>query len=104
MNTPIKTNRLKVKINHSEYEKHFDVFLISTSEKYICRGAYIIDAPILCNDVLSVCFESGREFYVLMRKSDANKVLLKKVITESEGGETLTVADRKSTRLNSSHM
>lgn len=95
MNTPIKTNRLKVKINHSEYEKHFDVFLISTSEKYICRGAYIIDAPILCNDILSVCFESGREFYVLMRKSDANKVLLKKVITESEGGETLTVASVK---------
>lgn len=99
MNTPIKTNRLKVKINHSEYEKHFDVFLISTSEKYICRGAYIIDAPILCNDVLSVCFESGREFYVLMRKSDSNKVLLKKVITESEGGETLTIASVKTNQV-----
>ena len=91
MNTPIKTNRLVVRINRYEYEKHFDIFLIVTSEKYLRKGAYIIDAPLLCNNVLSVCFESGKELYVLMRKDEGNRALLKKVIIESDGGDALTI-------------
>lgn len=92
MNTPIKTNKLNVRINREEFEKRYDIFLIATSEKYIRRGSYIIDAPLLCNNVLAIYFESGKEFYVLMRKNDANKALLKKVIAESEGGDALTVS------------
>lgn len=92
MSTPIKTNRLIARINRDEYEKRYNIFLITTSEKYIRRGSYILDTPLLCDNVLSICFESGKEFYVLMRKSDTNKALLKKVIADSEDGETLTVS------------
>ncbi len=92
MNTPIKTNRLTAQINLGEYEKHYEIYLIATSEKYFNRGAYILDVPLLCNNVLSIYFESGKEFYTLMRKNDNNKVLLKKVISETEGGDTVTVS------------
>lgn len=92
MNTPIKTNKLKIFINRDEYEKKYDIFLISTSDKYLHRGAYIIDAPLLCNNVLSICFDSGKEFYVLMRKDDSNRTLLKNVIEKPDGGDALTIS------------
>lgn len=92
MNTAIKTNKLIAKIDRSEYEKRYDVFLISTSDKYIRRGAFIIDAPFLCNNVLAICFESGQKFYVLMKKDDANKASLKKVLEGLDGGDVLTIS------------
>lgn len=92
MSTAIKTNKLIAKINRDEYEKRYDIFLISTSEKYIRRGAFIIDAPFLCNNVLAICFESSQKFYVLMKKGDVNKASLKKVMAESDGGDALTIS------------
>lgn len=92
MSTPIKTNRLVARINYEEYEKRYDIFLITTAEKYLRRGSYILDAPLLCDSVLSICFESGKEFYVLMRKDDSNKAMLKKIIADSEDGDTITIS------------
>lgn len=91
MSTAIKTNKLIAKINRDEYEQRYDIFLISTSEKYIRRGAFIIDAPFLCNNVIAIYFESGQKFYVMMNKDDTNKKLLKKVMEESDGGDVFTV-------------
>lgn len=92
MSTPIKTNRLVARINYEEYEKRYDIFLITTAEKYLRRGSYILDTPLLCDSVLSICFESGKEFYVLMRKDDSNKAMLKKIIADSEDGDSITIS------------
>lgn len=99
MSTPIKTNRLIVHINRDEYEKRYDIFLITTSEKYFRRGTYVMDTPILCDNVLSICFESGKEFYVLMRKNETNKAMLKKVIAGAEDGDALTVSFVKTSQV-----
>lgn len=92
VSTPIKTNKLHVELNCEEIENRYDIFLISTSEKYFAHGAYIIDAPLLCNNVCAVSFESGRAFYVLMNKYPDNKSNLKKTLFSADGGDTITIS------------
>ena len=99
MSTPIKTNKLIAKINYEEYEKTYDTFLIATSEKYLSSGSYVLDTPLLCDNVLSLCFESGKEFYVLMKKDDGNKAILKKALLESKDGDTLTISSVKVSKI-----
>ncbi len=89
---PIKTNQLKIDINSSALYGQYDVFRVETSDKYFKRGAYILDAPLLCNNVCSVYFDSGKCFYVLMKKSLSNKTNLKDVLLQSEGGDKITLA------------
>lgn len=92
MNTPIKTNKMQVRLNRQELTNRYDIFIISTTENFFSHGAYILDAPLLCNNICSVYFTSGKEFYVLLRKNDANKTALKKVLSEAEGGDTITIS------------
>ena len=89
-------------MNKDELAHQYDIFLISTSEKYLPQGAYILDAPLLCNNVCAVCFETGREFYVLMKKCDTNKVALKKAISESDGGDVVTISAIAPTQIHDS--
>lgn len=91
MSSPIKTNQLTYAFNKELFVKKYDVFQIENDKDYFKRGAYIIDAPLLNNDVCSVFFESGKKFFVLMKKNDTNHSRLKEVITKEEGGECITV-------------
>lgn len=93
MNIPIKTNQLKIDLNVSKLAEKYNVFKIETTEKYFSRGAYILDMPLLCNNVCSVYFDSGKSFYVLMLKSKENKSRLKNALTETGGGNKVTVAE-----------
>lgn len=92
MNAPIKTNQLTYKFNRELFSKNYDIFCIRTSEKYFKNGAYIIDAPLLSNNVYSVLFKSGKEFFVLMKSSDANVSLLKNAISKADGADLITIS------------
>ena len=92
MNAPIKTNQLTYKFNNELFSKNYDIFCIHTSEKYFKNGAYIIDAPLLSNNVCSVLFESGKEFFVLMKSNDANISLLKDAILKEDGTDRITIS------------
>ena len=72
MNVPIKTNQLTYTFDKELFSKNYDIFCIRTSEKYFKNGAYIIDAPLLSNNVCSVLFKSGKEIFVLMKSNDTN--------------------------------
>lgn len=92
MSIPIKTNQLEVDLNLSQFDQKFDVFKITTSEKYFNRGAYMLDTPLLCNNVQSVFFETGNNYFVLMLKDTANKSRLKSALLNTDGGEKITIA------------
>lgn len=92
MSFPIKTNQLTYKLNKELFSKSYDIFCIRTSEKYFKNGAYIIDAPLLSNNVCSVLFKSGKEIYVLMKRNEANISLLKDVILKEDGADRITVS------------
>ena len=70
MNVPIKTNQLTYMFDKELFSKNYDIFCVRTSEKYFKNGAYIIDAPLLSNNVCSVLFKSGKEIFVLMKSND----------------------------------
>lgn len=89
MNIPIKTNQLKVDIDFAALDQKYDIFMVETTDRYFNRGAYILDTPLLSNNVRSVYFDSGKCFYVLMLKNLANKIHLKEMLIDSEGGDKI---------------
>lgn len=94
MNIPFKTNQLKIDMNTAMVDQRYDIFRIETTDKYFNRGAYILDVPLLCNNVCSVYFDSGKCFYVLMRKDTANKTRLKNILLNAEGGDKISISEQ----------
>ena len=95
MGTSIKINKLSYKLDRQAIATEYDFFTIETSEKYIKRGAYILDAPTLNRNVKSIVFESGRRALMMMCKDDRNRSLIKELISGVEGGSKLSVAETK---------
>lgn len=93
MNIPIKTNQLKIDMNTAMVDQRYDIFRIETTDKYFNRGAYILDAPLLCNNICSVYFDSGKCFYVLMHKDRANKTRLIDVLLNTEDGDKIAISE-----------
>ncbi len=92
MSAPIKTNQLTYTFDKELFSKNYDIFCIRTSEKHFKNGAYIIDAPLLSNNVCSVLFKSGREIFVLMKSNGSNKLLLKNAILKEDGADRITIS------------
>ena len=92
MNAPIKTNQLTYTFDKDLFSKSYDIFCIRTSERHFKNGAYIIDAPLLSNNVCSVLFKSGREIFVLMKNNDTNISLLKDTILKADGADRITIS------------
>ena len=95
MGTSIKTNKLLYKIDKQAIALEYDFFLIETIDKYIKKGSYILDAPTLNHNVKSIIFESGRKAFMMMRKNDQNRFLIKELISSIEEGSKLSVAEVK---------
>ena len=93
MGTSIKTNKLSYKLDKQAIVSEYDFFTIETSDKYIKRGAYILDAPTLNRNVKSIVFESGRRALMMMSKDDQNRFLIKKLISDIEEGSKLSVVE-----------
>lgn len=92
MSAPIKTNQLTYTFDKELFSKNYDIFCIRTSEKHFKNGAYIIDAPLLSNNVCSVLFKSGREIFVLMKSNGSNKSLSKNAILKEDGAGRITIS------------
>lgn len=92
MSAPIKTNQLTYTFDKELFSKNYDIFCIRTSEKHFKNGAYIIDAPLLSNNVCSVLFKSGREIFVLMKSNGSNKSSLKNAILKEDGADRITIS------------
>ena len=95
MGTSIKINKLSYKLDKQAIASEYDLFTIETSDKYIKRGAYILDAPTLNRNVKSIVFESGRRALMMMHKDDKNRFLIKELILGVEEGSKLSVAETK---------
>jgi len=87
-------NKLIVKFDHSKIDDDFSIFQITTTEKYINRGAYILDRPDLDLKALSVAFDYGKSAFILFKKDYAKD---KKEILDSLGDEKLSIRKLSST-------
>lgn len=93
MSTKIRINKIIYEFSRKDLEEKYDFFTIETSEKYIKRGAFILDAPTLNDKIKSIVFESGRKVFVMMERGMDNKSLLKQLLKEIEEGKNLFLAD-----------
>lgn len=96
MSFPIKTNQLQYEIDYKGLDQKFDIFMVSTSDKYFKKGVDILDVPLLENNVLALKFSFGRTFWVLMKKGTNNIALLKSVLKNADGAEKVTISQQKS--------
>lgn len=100
MNIPIKTNQLQIDMDAAMVNQRYDIFRIDTTDKYFKRGAYVLDASLLCDNVCSVFFDSGKSFYVLMNKDRANKARLKATLLDAEDGDKISVSEMSAAYIN----
>lgn len=91
MSTKIRTNQIDYVINKQRISDKYDIYYLVTSEKYIKRGAYILDAVAFCNDIKAVKFESGKRMLILMKKDVRNKDKLKEFINSIEDGDKYAI-------------
>ena len=62
------SNQLQVKFNYSEINNKYDFYIITTSDKYISGGAYILDKPMDLLRAESVVFDNGRSIFIMFEK------------------------------------
>lgn len=91
MNTSIKTNQLEYFIDREKFYELYEVFYLETSDKYIKRGAYILDVAELNNDIKSIKFESGKRVFLLMHKDSVNKEKIKGLLPLIEDGDKYSI-------------
>ena len=104
MTSKVKTNQLEYTIDRVRFSEKYDVFYLETSEKYIKRGAYILDAAELNNDIKGIKFESGKRVFILMYKNAGNKDKLRKLLREIEGGDKFLVCQMDANELKDNHI
>ena len=63
------TNHLIVNFNYKEIDDNFDFYLLTTIDKYISNGAYVIDKPIESLHAESVVFDNGRSLLIMFKKN-----------------------------------
>ena len=91
MSSSIKTNQLVCFIDRKQFADCYDVYYLETIDKYIKRGAYILDVAELDNDIKSIKFESGKRVYLLLQTNPANKDKIKSLLPGIEDGDRYSI-------------
>lgn len=99
MNTKIKINKIVADINYSAINEKYDVFAVKTSEKYFSRGSKTLDSPLAEKSVVSLYFECGKVFYVMLEHRADNKALIRKICDETEDADNISVMQVKAKEL-----
>ncbi|MDE6284346.1 MAG: hypothetical protein K2M17_01195 [Bacilli bacterium] len=88
-------NSLNVKFNYVAIDSQYDFFTVTTTDKYISGGAYILDKPVTALKAESVSFDGGRSLFVMFKK---NTITLYDFVEHIED-EKLSVKKIKSTNI-----
>ena len=78
------TNHLNVSFNYKEIDNKYDFYIISTTDKYIPNGAYVIDKPIDTLHAESVVFDNGRSLFIMFKKNNISRIELVRVLEDEK--------------------
>ena len=92
MNTPLRTNEIKYSLNYDRLSQIYEVFKVTTTDKYFSSGSYMFDSPLLCDNVCSLMYESGKSIYVLMNKEVGNKKKLRDTLASLSDFSSVTIS------------
>ncbi|MBP5503965.1 MAG: hypothetical protein J6Y24_14370 [Bacteroidales bacterium] len=90
----IQTNKLVVNLNKNVFSDTFEIFNVKTSDVHFGKGdnaARLVDDFTNEKFVLSVVYERGNSFFLLLRKSADNVININKAIKSLSGAEKLSV-------------
>ena len=97
-------NQITVKVDRAELLKTYDIFRIDSQVKnpskknpYFPNGAKMVDVPFENSNVLSVVFEGGKTFYVLLKHNENNFRKLNSELVKSDGGNNIISNDERDT-------
>ncbi|MBQ3750136.1 MAG: hypothetical protein II865_02375 [Bacteroidales bacterium] len=97
-------NQITVKVDRAELLKIYDIFRIDSQVKnpskknpYFPNGAKMVDAPFENSNVLSVVFEGGKTFYVLLKHNENNFRQLNGELVKYDGGNNIISKDERDT-------
>lgn len=91
MSTKIRISRLKTQIDRQAISNQYEFFYLETCDKYIKRGAYILDVVSMENSIKAVKFESGKKMLVMLEKDVNNIKKLKAVLKDMEEGSKYSI-------------
>ena len=91
MSSSIKTNQLVCFTDRKQFADCYDVYYLETIDKYIKRGAYILDVAELDNDIKAIKFESGKRVYLMLQTNPDNKDKLKGLLQGIEDGDKYSI-------------
>lgn len=86
-------NSLNIKFNYAAIDNQYEFFVVTTTDKYISGGAYILDKPVTALKAESVSFDGGRSLFAMFKK---NTITLYDFVEQLED-EKLSVNKIKST-------
>lgn len=92
MNTPIKTNEIKFSLNYEKLTQQYEVYKITTTDKCFSTDSYMFDSPLLCDNVCSLVYESGKSIYVLMNREVGNKQKLRDALASLSDFPSITIS------------
>ena len=78
------SNKLIVTFNHTKIDAAYDFYVITTSDKYINNGAYVLDKPIETLKAESVVFDNGRSLFIMFKKKAIDRVDLVRNIEDEK--------------------
>ncbi len=78
------TNHLNAVFEKDRIDEKFDFFVVTTSEKYIPGGAYIIDKPVEQLKAESVVFDNGRTMFIMFKKNTISRLSLISVLEDEK--------------------
>ena len=92
----IRTNKLVVNLNTELLAETFEVFNVKTSDSHFGKGnnaAKLVDDFTNEKFVLSVVYERGNSFFMLLKKSIENKRNINNALNTLSGTEKITVEE-----------
>ena len=97
-------NKIAIKVDRKELLKTYDIFRIESQVKnpskknpYFPNGAKMVDVPFENNNVLSVVFDGGKTFFVLLKHNENNFWQLNSELVKSEGGNNIISKNERDT-------
>lgn len=78
------TNKLTYSFNFEAIDKEYDIYQITTSDRYISYGAYVLDKPAQSLKALSMVFDRGKNAFVLFKKDTITKSILMNAIKDEK--------------------
>lgn len=78
------TNKLDCRFDYAAVDRQYDIYQITTSEKYIAYGASFLDIPTENLKAVSLAYDQGKNAYVMFKKDAIERLALALAIKDNQ--------------------